>query len=495
MIPLSRRHFLRLSGGALVVSQALAIEPFKRAGEPRLLLSLAAYSFRDYFKNATHKQNPQGEQRLDIPGFIDYCADHGCAGAELTSYYFPPDVTDDYLREVRRHAFLRGIAISGTSVGNNFAVAKGELLDQQIALVKTWVDRAAILGAPHIRVFAGAPAKGADVAAATKQCIEVLEEACAYAGSRGIFLGLENHGGIVAEPEQLLAIVKAVKSPWLGINLDTGNFHTADPYEGLAQCAPFAVNVQVKADIRRAGAAADERSDLPRIAKILRDANYQGWVALEYEAKESPWTAVPPLLAKLGEVCAAPAKGSAAAGVLPLFDGKSLAGWKVTEFSGRGDVEVKDGAIILEAGNDLTGITYPGELPKTNYEVQLEAQRVDGSDFFCGLTIPVGDAHCTFVVGGWGGGIVGISSINGDDASENSTTQTKKFDKGRWYKIRARVTPSKLETWIDDEQMASVDLAEVKLSMRHGEIELSEPFGIASYRTRAALRAITLRKL
>lgn len=178
-----------------------------------------------------------------------------------------------------------------------------------------------------------------------------------------------------------------------------------------------------------------------------------------------------------------------------LFDGKSIDGWKVTEFGGRGEVTVEDGTIVLGAGNDITGVTYPSELAKMNYEVELEAKRITGGDFFCGLTFPVGEAHCTFVVGGWGGTLVGISSVDGQDASENSTSQSMKFEPNRWYKIRVRVTPAKLEAWIDDAQMVNLELADRKISMRHGEIELSEPFGIASFRTRAALKGIKIRKL
>ncbi len=197
---------------------------------------------------------------------------------------------------------------------------------------------------------------------------------------------------------------------------------------------------------------------------------------------------------QLREAFAAPA-APAAVTSLSLFDGKTLAGWRPTDFSGQGDVTVEDGAIVLAAGNDLTGVNYPGELPKTNYEVELEAKRVTGGDFFCGLTIPVGEEHCTFVVGGWGGALVGISSIDGQDASENPTMSSKKFENGRWYKIRVRVTPAKIEAWIDDEQVVNVDIAGSKISMRRGEIELSAPFGIATYRTKSALRGIKIRKL
>ena len=303
---ITRRRFLNttlqsslaLAGAALLSPLAArAVEPLKRAGKPRLQLSLAAYSFRQYF---THKDSAK---RITLDDFVDFCADHGCAGTELTSYYFPKGFGGDYLIQLKRHAFMRGIAISGSAVGNNFALPKGPQRDEQIALVKKWVDHCAVLGAPHIRVFAG-PAQDKDILAAKKLCIEALEECGDYSGRHGVFLGLENHGGIVAEPADILEIIQAVKSPWIGINLDTGNFHTDDPYADLAKCAPYAVNVQFKAEIMRRGQK-KETADLARVVKILRDANYQGYFALEYEAAEDPWQAVPQWLEKMKAALAA----------------------------------------------------------------------------------------------------------------------------------------------------------------------------------------------
>ena len=178
-----------------------------------------------------------------------------------------------------------------------------------------------------------------------------------------------------------------------------------------------------------------------------------------------------------------------------LFDGKTLANWKGTEFGGRGDVLVEGGEIRLAMGNDLTGINFVGVMPKMDYELRLEASRVEGSDFFCGLTFLYGEASCTLVVGGWGGGLVGLSSINGEDASENETTTFRKFEKGKWYRIRVRVTAAKIEAWIDGDLVVDVVTKDKKIGMRAGEIELSKPFGIATFRTSGALRKIFLEKL
>ena len=289
---ISRRTFL----GGLAISAATlpftqATEPFIRAGKSHLRLSLAAYSFRDNFKPG----KDGSPAKLDMFQFIDFCADHGCEGAELTSYYFPEPLADDYLTKVRRHAHLRGVTVSGTAVGNNFCLPSGAARDKEIAHVKEWIRKAALLGAPHIRVFAGS-AKGTSQEEAKQLCIAALDECGEVAGRAGIFLGIENHGGIVAEADELVAILRAVKSPWVGINLDTGNFHTDDPYADLAKIAPWAVNVQFKGYIQRRGEKKKGAGDTARTFQLLRDANYQGFVALEYELSEDPAVRVPKML-------------------------------------------------------------------------------------------------------------------------------------------------------------------------------------------------------
>ncbi len=178
----------------------------------------------------------------------------------------------------------------------------------------------------------------------------------------------------------------------------------------------------------------------------------------------------------------------------PLFDGKSLAGWTPTKFAGAGEIEVKDGALVLNQGI-LTGVNYTNPTPTVDYEVAFEARRTQGIDFFCGLTFPVRDSHATLVVGGWGGAVIGISSLNNQDASQNETTQYRNFKAGQWYRFRLAVTATNLSVWLDDEHLINADIKGVEVSLRPGEIELNKPFGIATWSTTGEIRDLRLRKL
>jgi carboxypeptidase Q len=176
----------------------------------------------------------------------------------------------------------------------------------------------------------------------------------------------------------------------------------------------------------------------------------------------------------------------------PLFDGKSLAGWGLTQFGGAGEVEVKDGELVLNQGI-LTGIHWTNTFPTDNYEIALDAKRVLGIDFFCGLTFPVGTNHLTLIVGGWGGSVVGLSNINGESANKNETTSLHRFESGKWYSLRLRVVATNISVWLDDAQVVNVDRRGKTLDLRVGEIELSKPLGIASWSTSSALRNLRWR--
>jgi len=182
-----------------------------------------------------------------------------------------------------------------------------------------------------------------------------------------------------------------------------------------------------------------------------------------------------------------------------LFDGTTMGGWKRTDFFGGGKVHIDPtfrggpAAIIVDAGSALSGITWTNNVPSTNFEIMLEAMKIEGQDFMCGLTFPVGDSHASLILGGWGGSLVGISSIDDRDASENITERQMPFPKDHWFRILLRVTPEKLVAWLDEKKIVDVSIKGKKISLRHGEIFKSTPLGLATYQTTAAYREIKLR--
>lgn len=299
-----RRSFLA-AACALVPGAGAArahVRPEERRSTPGApyRLALAAYSYRQYL------QGPQ--PRLSLPDFIRAAAELGTDGVELTEYYFQKPLTPEYLRLLKRTAHLWGQTITGTPIGNEFTHPAGPERERQVETYRRWVDVSAELGSPVIRTFAGSAPPGIPEAAARRNVIETLNTVCEYAGSRGIFVALENHGGVVATADGLLEIVHAVDSPWLGVNLDTGNFRTADPYADLERCAPYAVSVQYKVEMAPRGRP-PEPADFPRIVRLLRAAGYRGFITLEYEAREEPETAVPRHLREMRRALLADAAG------------------------------------------------------------------------------------------------------------------------------------------------------------------------------------------
>lgn len=211
-----------------------------------------------------------------------------------------------------------------------------------------------------------------------------------------------------------------------------------------------------------------------------------------------PVQAPEPIVPTAAEEKAPPAKENPAAAATKwtsLFDGKTLAGWKSIEFGGEGEVAVTDGKIVMQRGSDITGIVYTGDpLPKVNYEIAFEAQRIDGLDFFSGLVFPYKGDYCSFVVGGWGGGVIGLSSVDGIYANENSTASHEVFKQEQWYRIRLRVGDTFVRAWIDDKNVIDLDLTDHKLSV-HPAVDLAKPLGITCYATIAGLRRIYFREL
>ena len=265
-------------------SRATAAEPPARNGKSHMKLSLAGYSFNRLLpKRPTPAQEKSAKMTMD--GFIRFCADQDLDGIEPTTYYFPKVVTHEYLVRMKELTFRLGLDISGTAIGNDFCVAEGPGRKQQLADARQWIDHAAVLGAPAIRIFAGRVPKGDSEEVAVERCVEGINQVLDHAEQRGVFLALENHGGITATPAQMMKIIKGVRdSKFFGVNFDGGNFRTDDPYRDMAVIAPYAVNAQVKVAIFRDGKK--EPADLERVIKILRDADYRGYVVLEYEESD-----------------------------------------------------------------------------------------------------------------------------------------------------------------------------------------------------------------
>lgn len=296
-----RRQFLTqlglAAGVAVTASQtASAAEAPVRNGKSYMKLSLAAYSFNKFLPNrGTAEQIAAAKMKL--ADFITFCAEQNLDGTELTSYYFPKEVTPEYLRAIKEQTFRLGLDVSGTAIGNDFCKPAGDEWDKQLAMTREWIDHSATMGAPVIRIFAGNVPKGDTESAALERCITGINKSLEYAAEKGVFLALENHGGITATAEQLLKIVKSVQpSPWFGINLDGGNFQGPEPYAELEQIAPYAINAQVKVSV--APNKKKEPADLGRVVEILRKANYRGYLVLEYEESD-PYGEIPKYLSDL----------------------------------------------------------------------------------------------------------------------------------------------------------------------------------------------------
>lgn len=303
-----RRSFLKtailgsgtLLGTGLTAAPATAAGPPKRIGQSHMKLSLAGYSFNRFLPNRRRSQ-PGKSATMTYDEFIQFCAELNLDGCELTAYYFPKKITNEYLMHLKQLTFRLGLDISGTAIGNNFGVSAGEAMEKELAMTREWIDHAAAMGAPVIRIFAGRVPKGDSEEATIERCIEGIDKSLDYAATKGVFLALENHGGITSTPQQMLKIVKGVKpSPWFGVNFDSGNFRTSDPYGDLEQIAPYAINAQIKVAVSPNGKKED--ADLERIVKILKDANYRGYVVLEYEEKDDPKQAIPGFIARLREL-------------------------------------------------------------------------------------------------------------------------------------------------------------------------------------------------
>jgi L-ribulose-5-phosphate 3-epimerase len=277
-----------MAAGA-VLSAAPAQTPGSR--KSRLRTALCAYSFRRELDPKTKSMTYEDLVRLAVELDVD--------GLDLTVYWL--DTSDASLLPLRRLAFKNAVDIYSISVRTDLCKPAGAERDKQIADLRGWVDVAQKLGAGHIRVFGGNVPKGSTTGQSAQWVTEALKVASEYSGAKGVILGLENHGGITEKAETILEIVKNVDSPWVGINLDTGNFNR-NAYEQIAMCLPQAVNAQFKTMIKPGDDGNDVPADWPRIVRMFADSGYRGYFALEYEEKEDAKIAVPRLTRKLNDI-------------------------------------------------------------------------------------------------------------------------------------------------------------------------------------------------
>ena len=278
---MTRRDLLRASALALPGSAALFA-----ARSPRLKTAICAYSFRDAL----------GAGKLTYEDLVDMAVENEVDGLDLTVYWFPAEGREQFLMSLRRKAYLNAVELPSIAIRTDLCRKDARDQERESAWLDYWVDVSHKLGASHIRVFGGNVPEGASEKEAAGWVAKILERSADYAASKGVILGLENHGGITLRAERIVEIVEAVDHPFVGINLDTGNFKS-DIYEQIEMCAPYAVNTQFKVNVDDAGVT--KESDWKRVVGILSDAGYRGYMALEYEAEEDPFTAVPKHLKRL----------------------------------------------------------------------------------------------------------------------------------------------------------------------------------------------------
>ena len=296
---LNRRKFIDAScASALAIGLGNALSSAAASSLPsRMKLSLSAYSFNRFLpRNWYSRGKAPAEAPMSLFDVMDFAAEVGFDAVELTAYYFPKPLTKQILAEIKRYAFRLGLDISGTAIGNNFCLPDGPELEAELELARQWIEFSERLDAPVIRIFAGKQPKGENLSTTIERCAANIRSLLPKAEAAGVVLALENHGGITAEPDDLLRLVDAVgDSKSFGVNFDGGNFAIPDPYAGLEKIAPHAVNAQLKVAIRREPKGEKEPADLKRTIEILRSAGYRGYVALEFEEQSDPKIEVPRL--------------------------------------------------------------------------------------------------------------------------------------------------------------------------------------------------------
>ncbi len=290
---MKRRDLLKLvpaAVGSSLVSTAAGAAPKSTGGGARIKSAICAYAYREDLASG----------KMSYGDVIDVAVEHDIDGLDLTVYWLPKTGLDDYLLSLRRKAYLSAVEIPAIAIRSDLCKGDEREAQVEVAWLSYWVDVANKLGAGHIRVFGGTVPKGATDDQAAGWVVEILKRAAEYAGKKGVILGLENHGGITLYGERVVSMVKAVDNPWVGINLDTGNFKR-DPYREIEMCVPYAVNSQFKTTLRFEDGHS-EPCDWERIMKMFAASGYKGYVSLEYSGEEPVETAMPKHLGRLREL-------------------------------------------------------------------------------------------------------------------------------------------------------------------------------------------------
>lgn len=286
---LSRRHFLRLAALTPLAAAvpAYAQTPIQRTGGPLLKPALNAYSFLEQL-TVNMKDASKG---IDLFGVCDFCTKHNIEAVDLTGYFFPDypkPPADRYVNRMKRYTHDRGLVITGTGVRNDFATADKAVRATGVQLTKDWIEVAARLGAPVIRVFAGpqAPFKEWSAAAgnAKREDVEAwmadsLRECAEHGAKFGVIVAVQNHGDFLNTGAEHLSLLKRVNHPWCGPLVDTGKYLTDDPYADIAMMVPYAVNWQIKETL--GSTVKSPRADFKKLAKVIHDGGYRGFLPIE----------------------------------------------------------------------------------------------------------------------------------------------------------------------------------------------------------------------
>jgi sugar phosphate isomerase/epimerase len=286
--PVNRRGFLTRASmmplGALGVGlvaarqSPAAPDPIKRVGGSRLKTSLNAYSYSKAL-NDQLKGRGKGVSLFDL---LEFCAEVNFDAIDPTGYFFPgyPKVpSDKYINEFKRRAFQLGLDLSGTGVRNNFASPDKATRAADVQHVKEWIECAARMGAPVLRVFAGPPPEGHTWEQVADWMVDDLKKCVEHGEKYGFLVGIQNHGDMLKTADDVLKIVERVSSPWFGVIVDTGYFMSPDPYQDIARVIPYAVNWQIKEKVD--GAAGHSKTDMKRLVRIIRDSGYRGYLPIE----------------------------------------------------------------------------------------------------------------------------------------------------------------------------------------------------------------------